>query len=54
MKTPSKDHLRAPWPVRKKLHANEGFRTMQRRSGVVAISDFAGRHRGANGSRRLS
>jgi len=27
---------------------------MQRRSGVVAIFDFAGRHRGASGGRRSS
>ena len=40
------------WAVRKKLHAKERTRAMQRRFGVVAISDSADRHRGASGSRR--
>src|SRR5260221_4721667 len=44
----------AQWPVRKKLHAKEGSRAMQRRSRsrAVAISDFVDRNRGASNSRR--
>jgi NAD(P)-dependent dehydrogenase (short-subunit alcohol dehydrogenase family) len=46
--------LGAHLPVRKKLHAKEGPWAVQRRSGVVATSDFAGRRRDANSSRRSS